>query len=150
MSTVDALLAQSLLLHQPHVPSDVVGRDDLDYTRLTEDLLLQDDDGPDLADDRAAQSLTALCEAVVTRCTKDAAATGQAAQQAQAIIVQKRQKEAAEAAASAAQQAKENAAKRINPADNPRNDTVNISGSGNWAMKVSTWTGRAGTIAHTP
>ncbi|MFF8659731.1 hypothetical protein [Streptomyces huasconensis] len=40
---------------------------------------MQDDDGSDLADDRAAQSLTALCEAVVTRCTKDAAATGQAA-----------------------------------------------------------------------
>ncbi|MFD4635002.1 hypothetical protein ACFVYR_36530 [Streptomyces sp. NPDC058284] len=71
MSTVDALLAQSLLLHQPHVPSDVVSHDDLDYTRLTEDFLLRDDDGPDLADDRAAQSLTALCEAVVAHCTID-------------------------------------------------------------------------------
>ncbi|MFK4071953.1 hypothetical protein [Streptomyces sp. NPDC029674] len=69
MSTVDALLAQSLLLHQPHVPSDVVGHDDLDYTRLTEGFLLRDDDGPELADDRAAQSLTALCEAVVAHCT---------------------------------------------------------------------------------
>ncbi len=71
MSTVDALLAQSLLLHQPHVPSDVAGHDDLDYTRLTEDFLLWDEDGPALADERAAQSLTALCEAVVARCTID-------------------------------------------------------------------------------
>ncbi|MER5254389.1 hypothetical protein [Streptomyces sp. NPDC002855] len=69
MSTVDALLAQSLLLRQPHIPSDVVGHDDLDYTRLSEDFLLRDDDGPELGDDRAAQSLTALCEAVVRHCT---------------------------------------------------------------------------------
>ncbi|MFI2616930.1 hypothetical protein [Streptomyces sp. NPDC018584] len=55
MSTVDDLLAQSLLLHHAHVPSDVIGHDGLDYTRLTEDFLLRDDDGPDLGDDRAAE-----------------------------------------------------------------------------------------------
>ncbi|WPO76216.1 hypothetical protein [Streptomyces sp. KN37] len=69
MSTVDALLAQSLLLPHPHVPSDVVGYDDLGYAGLTEDFLLRDGEGSQPADDRAAQNLTALCEAVVARCT---------------------------------------------------------------------------------
>ncbi|MEV0126308.1 hypothetical protein AB0I16_32990 [Streptomyces sp. NPDC050703] len=71
MNTVDDLLAQSLLLHQPRVPSDVVGHEDLDYAGLTEALLLRDGEVPDRGDDRAAQSLTALCEAVVARCAPE-------------------------------------------------------------------------------
>ncbi|MGW3361183.1 hypothetical protein ACWDFL_38415 [Streptomyces bungoensis] len=67
MSTIDDLLAQSLLLHQPHVPSDIVP-----YNDLTEDdILLWDGYRPQAADDHAAQSLSALCEAVVTHCTPD-------------------------------------------------------------------------------
>ncbi|MFH8993225.1 hypothetical protein [Streptomyces sp. NPDC017940] len=69
MSTVDALLAQSLLLAQPHVPCDVVSHDYLDYAGLAKDFLLQDRDGPGHGDDRAAQNLTALCEAAVAHCT---------------------------------------------------------------------------------
>lgn len=71
MNTVDDLLAQSLLLHQPRVPSDVVGHEDLDYAGLTEALLLRDGEVPDRRDDRAAQSLAALCEAVVARCAPE-------------------------------------------------------------------------------
>lgn len=71
MNTVDDLLAQSLLLHQPRVPSDVVGHEDLDYAGLTEALLLRDGEVPDRGDDRAAQSLAALCEAVVARCAPE-------------------------------------------------------------------------------
>ncbi|CCK32837.1 hypothetical protein BN159_8459 [Streptomyces davaonensis JCM 4913] len=67
MSTIDDLLAQSLLLHQPHVPSDVVPYNDL----AEDDIQLWDGYRPQVADDRAAQSLTALCEAVVTHCTPD-------------------------------------------------------------------------------
>ncbi|MDH6222061.1 hypothetical protein [Streptomyces pseudovenezuelae] len=69
MSTIDDLLAQSLLLHRP-VPSDVVPYDDLAYAHLTEDVLLWDV-GHEVADDGAAQSLAVLCEAVVTHCTPD-------------------------------------------------------------------------------
>ncbi|MDH6630498.1 hypothetical protein M2271_008359 [Streptomyces sp. LBL] len=68
MSTIDDLLAQSLLLRQPHVPSDVVPYNDL---AAEDDILLWDGYRPRVADDRAAQSLTALCEAVVTHCTPD-------------------------------------------------------------------------------
>ncbi|MFF0171240.1 hypothetical protein [Streptomyces prasinus] len=70
MSSIDDLLAQSLLLHRPHVPCDVVPYDDLAYAGLLEQGLPQwDDDGPDPADEGAARSLAALCEAVVARCT---------------------------------------------------------------------------------
>ena len=69
MSTIDDLLAQSLLLHQPHVPSDVVPYDDLAYDDLAADGFPRWDVRPTTADDGAAQSLAALCEAVVTHCT---------------------------------------------------------------------------------
>ncbi|WP_043687437.1 hypothetical protein [Streptomyces xylophagus] len=69
MSTIDDLLAQSLLLHQPRVPSDVVPYDDLAYDDLAADGIPLWDAGPQTADDGAAQSLAALCEAVVTHCT---------------------------------------------------------------------------------
>src|SRR3954471_19197489 len=69
MSTIDDLLAQSLLLHQPRVPSDVVPYDDLAYDDLAADGIALWDIGPKTADDGAAQSLAALCEAVVTHCT---------------------------------------------------------------------------------
>ncbi|MDQ0955852.1 hypothetical protein QFZ24_009861 [Streptomyces phaeochromogenes] len=71
MSTIDDLLAQSLLLHQPHVPSDVVAYDDLDYAALAQGSYLLPDDGPGVADPGAAQSLAALCEAVVAHCTPE-------------------------------------------------------------------------------
>ncbi|MEV7796564.1 hypothetical protein [Streptomyces sp. NPDC087512] len=70
MSTIDDLLAQSLLLHRPHVPCDVVPYDDLAYAGLLEqDMPQWDDGGPHPADEGAAQSLAALCEAVVAHCT---------------------------------------------------------------------------------
>ncbi|MEU6198132.1 hypothetical protein [Streptomyces sp. NPDC047061] len=72
MSIIDDLLAQSLLLPDPHVPADVVPYDDVAYPAFADDgRLLWDGDGPDLADDGAAQSLAALCEAVVAHCTPD-------------------------------------------------------------------------------
>ncbi|MGW3125102.1 hypothetical protein [Streptomyces sp. NPDC001123] len=72
MSIIDDLLAQSRLLPDPHVPADVVPYDDMAYPAFTDDgRLLWDGDGPDLADDGAAQSLAALCEAVVAHCTPD-------------------------------------------------------------------------------
>ncbi|WP_405467511.1 hypothetical protein [Streptomyces canus] len=67
MSTIDDLLAQSLLLPRSHAPSDVVPYED----GADDDLLLWDSDGYDAADDSAAQSLAALCEAVVTHCFAD-------------------------------------------------------------------------------
>ncbi|MFF3489192.1 hypothetical protein ACFYXC_39030 [Streptomyces sp. NPDC002701] len=67
MSTIDDLLAQSLLLHRPHVPCDVVPYNDL----AEDDLLLWDGYRPHVADHSAAQSLAALCEAVVSHCTAD-------------------------------------------------------------------------------
>ncbi|MER5509385.1 hypothetical protein ABT052_29210 [Streptomyces sp. NPDC002766] len=67
MSTIDDLLAQSLLLPHPHVPADVVpyqdGGDD--------DLLPWDSYGDEAADPSAAQSLAALCEVVVTHSFAD-------------------------------------------------------------------------------
>lgn len=70
MSIIDDLLAQSLLLPDPQIPADVVPYDDVAYPVFTDDgLLLWDGDGPDVADDGAAQSLAALCEAVVAQCT---------------------------------------------------------------------------------
>ncbi|MFK0284154.1 hypothetical protein ACIQVL_27350 [Streptomyces sp. NPDC090499] len=72
MSIIDDLLAQSLLLPDPHVPADVVPYDDMAHPAFTDDgRLLWDGDGPDLADDGAAQRLAALCEAVVAHCTPD-------------------------------------------------------------------------------
>ncbi|KAA0925613.1 hypothetical protein [Streptomyces apricus] len=67
MSTIDDLLARSLLLHRPHVPSDVVPYDDF----AGDDLLRWDGYRPHVADDGAAQSLAALCETVVSHCTAD-------------------------------------------------------------------------------
>jgi hypothetical protein len=69
MSTIDDLLAQSLLLHQPYVPSDVVPYDDLAHDDLAADGFPLRDLRPRTADDGAARSLSALCEAVVTHCT---------------------------------------------------------------------------------
>lgn len=69
MSTIDDLLAQSLLLRRP-VPSDVVPYDDLAHAHLIEDVLSWDV-GPEVVDDGAAQSLAVLCEAVVTHCTPE-------------------------------------------------------------------------------
>ncbi|MEU9397654.1 hypothetical protein AB0D86_47765 [Streptomyces sp. NPDC048324] len=67
MSTIDDLLAQSLLLPQPHVPGDVVPYED----GADDDLLLWDSYGYDTADAGAAQSLAALCEVVVTHSFAD-------------------------------------------------------------------------------
>ncbi|MEU0030867.1 hypothetical protein [Streptomyces sp. NPDC006335] len=67
MSTIDDLLAQSLLLPRSRVPADVVPYDD----GADDDLLLWDSYGYDTGDDSAAQSLAALCEAVVTHCFAD-------------------------------------------------------------------------------
>ncbi|MER6465782.1 hypothetical protein ABT278_35690 [Streptomyces sp. NPDC001228] len=61
MSTVDDLLARSLL-HHPQVPSDVVPYND----HAEDDLLPWAGYWPDEADDSAAARLAALCEAVVT------------------------------------------------------------------------------------
>ncbi|MFJ3229199.1 hypothetical protein ACIPJS_38425 [Streptomyces sp. NPDC086783] len=70
MIPIDDLLAQSLLLSRPNVPGDVVPYDDLAYAGLLEQGLPQwNDDGPEPADEGAARSLAALCEAVVARCT---------------------------------------------------------------------------------
>ncbi|WP_320774488.1 hypothetical protein [Streptomyces sp. CRN 30] len=72
MSTIDDLLAQSRLLHQPHVPSDAVPYDDLAHAVLAEaELPLWDGYGSGLADEGAAQSLAALCEAAVAHCTAE-------------------------------------------------------------------------------
>ncbi|CCK26949.1 hypothetical protein BN159_2570 [Streptomyces davaonensis JCM 4913] len=65
MSTIDDLLAQSLLLREPHVPADVVPHDE----PLDDDLLLWQHRGDDTVDDSAARSLDALCETVVSHCT---------------------------------------------------------------------------------
>ena len=67
MSTIDDLLAQSLLLPRSHAPSDVVPYED----GTDDDLLLWDSHGYDAGDDRAARSLDALCEAVVTHSFAD-------------------------------------------------------------------------------
>ncbi|MFE6365887.1 hypothetical protein ACFVP3_38700 [Streptomyces sp. NPDC057806] len=67
MSTIDDLLAQSLLLREPHVPADVVPHDE----PLDDDLLLWQHRANDTVDDSAAQSLGALCETVVSHCTPD-------------------------------------------------------------------------------
>ncbi|MER5555210.1 hypothetical protein ABT001_26700 [Streptomyces sp. NPDC002793] len=73
LSTVDDLLAQSLLMDAPRVPSDVVLYDDTAYHAFADDTVPSWDgyrsDG--LADDGAAQSLAALCEAVVAHCTAE-------------------------------------------------------------------------------
>ncbi|MFG2887585.1 hypothetical protein ACGFYV_35800 [Streptomyces sp. NPDC048297] len=71
MSTIEDLLARSLLLHQPHVPSDVVPYEDcLDDDRLPDDFLWDEPrTGP--VDENAAQSLAALCEAVLAHSTAD-------------------------------------------------------------------------------
>lgn len=72
MSTVEDLLAQSLLLHQPHVPSDVVPYGDCaDDDLLLDGLLLWDGSRAEPVDDTAAQSLAVLCEAVLAHCTAD-------------------------------------------------------------------------------
>ncbi|MFF7566728.1 hypothetical protein ACFZB4_43100 [Streptomyces pseudovenezuelae] len=67
MSTIDDLLAQSLLLPSSHAPADVVPYED----GADDDLLLWESYGYDAGDDRAARSLAALCEAVVTHCFAD-------------------------------------------------------------------------------
>ncbi|MFI1722558.1 hypothetical protein [Streptomyces sp. NPDC020489] len=67
MSTIDDLLAQSLLLREPHVPADVVPHDEA----LDDDLLLWQHRADDTTDNSAAHSLNALCETVVSHCTPD-------------------------------------------------------------------------------
>ncbi|WP_181802698.1 hypothetical protein [Streptomyces shenzhenensis] len=70
MSIIDDLLGQSRLLPDPQVPADVIPYDDIAYPAFTVDgRLLWDGDGGDVADDVAAQSLAALCEAVLAHCT---------------------------------------------------------------------------------
>jgi hypothetical protein len=72
MTAIDELLAQSLLLTDPHVPSDVVPYEDTAYPALAPDgAALWEGFGHDLADGRAAQSLQALCEAALVHCTTD-------------------------------------------------------------------------------
>ncbi|MFE5039166.1 hypothetical protein [Streptomyces sp. NPDC056683] len=72
MTLIDDLLAQSRLLPDPQVPADVIPYDDTAYPAFTDDgMLLWDGDADDIADDVAAQSLAALCEAVLTHCTPD-------------------------------------------------------------------------------
>ncbi|WP_333752596.1 hypothetical protein [Streptomyces sp. IBSBF 2394] len=72
LSTIDDLLAQSLLLDDSEVPPDVVPYDDTAHHAFAEDLLsLWENNRPEPADDSAAQSLAALCEAVVARCTAE-------------------------------------------------------------------------------
>lgn len=67
MSTIDDLLAHSLLLREPHVPADVVPHDEA----LDDDLLLWQHRADDTFDNSAAHSLHALCETVVSHCTPD-------------------------------------------------------------------------------
>ncbi|MGW2690235.1 hypothetical protein ACWC6I_44760 [Streptomyces sp. NPDC001414] len=72
MTPIDDLLAQSRLLPDPQIPADVIPYDDTAYPAFTDDgQLLWDGDRGDVADDVAAQSLAALCEAVLTHCTPD-------------------------------------------------------------------------------
>ncbi|MFF8035614.1 MULTISPECIES: hypothetical protein [unclassified Streptomyces] len=71
MTIIDDLLAQSRLLHRPHVPCDTVPYDDLAYAGLMEEGLPLRGAGPEPADEGAAQSLAALCEAVVAHCASD-------------------------------------------------------------------------------
>ncbi|MER6187217.1 hypothetical protein [Streptomyces sp. NPDC001652] len=67
MSTIDDLLAQSLLLRDPHVPADVVPHDEPG----DDDFLLGRHRANDTTDTSAAHSLDALCETVVSHCTPD-------------------------------------------------------------------------------
>ncbi|MFI6370068.1 DUF6207 family protein [Streptomyces sp. NPDC050546] len=70
MTAIDDLLSRSLLLHDPHVPSDTVPYEDTAYPAFAPDgTPLWDVGGGDLADDNAARSLRALCEAVVVHAT---------------------------------------------------------------------------------
>jgi Family of unknown function (DUF6207) len=72
MTAIDDLLAQSLLLTDPHVPSDVIPYEDTAYPALAPDgAPLWDGSGRDLADGSAAQKLQALCEAALLHCTAD-------------------------------------------------------------------------------
>ncbi|WP_225828504.1 hypothetical protein [Streptomyces naphthomycinicus] len=74
MSVIDDLLAQSLLLDNQHVPSDVVPYDDMAYYEEYADaasVLPWESYGPEPADEGAAQSLAALCETVVAHCTAE-------------------------------------------------------------------------------
>ncbi|MFC4506106.1 MULTISPECIES: DUF6207 family protein [Streptomyces] len=72
MPAIDELLAQSLLLQEPHVPSDVIPYEDTAYPALAPDgAPLWVAHGRDVADDGAARSLYALCEAALVHCTAD-------------------------------------------------------------------------------
>ncbi|GGY12002.1 DUF6207 family protein [Streptomyces minutiscleroticus] len=70
MTGIDDLLAQSLLLQDPQVPSDTVPYEDSAYPTW-EDTPMWDGNSHDLANDTAAQHLRALCEATVAHCTVD-------------------------------------------------------------------------------
>ncbi|MFD0287647.1 DUF6207 family protein [Streptomyces lutosisoli] len=67
MSTIDDLLARSLQLKDPQIPSDTVAYDDTAYPDMSsEGVPLAESWGRDLADDTAAAHLRSLCEAAVT------------------------------------------------------------------------------------
>ncbi|GAA2280444.1 hypothetical protein GCM10010145_59620 [Streptomyces ruber] len=69
MTAIDDLLAQSLLLQDPQVPSDTIAYEDTAYPASTgEGTSLWDGYGHDPVDDAAAQRLRALCEAAVAHC----------------------------------------------------------------------------------
>ncbi|WP_405652930.1 hypothetical protein [Streptomyces sp. NBC_00019] len=67
MSTIDDLLAQSLLQRDPHVPADIVPHHDTP----DDDLLLWQHRTNETTDTSAAHSLDALCETVISHCTPD-------------------------------------------------------------------------------
>ncbi|MFE2500157.1 DUF6207 family protein [Streptomyces scopuliridis] len=66
MTTIDDLLARSLLLKNPQIPSDTVPYEDTAYPAFTPDgTPLWDSYGRDLTDDTAARNLRALCEVAI-------------------------------------------------------------------------------------
>ncbi|MGW6740726.1 DUF6207 family protein [Streptomyces sp. NPDC055025] len=72
MTSIDRLLARSLLLKDPRVPSDTVPYEDTAYPAFTPDgTPLWDSYGRDPADDTAARNLRALCEVAVTHAHPD-------------------------------------------------------------------------------
>ncbi|MEU4209264.1 ALF repeat-containing protein [Streptomyces sp. NPDC026206] len=78
----------------------------------------------------SAQSSAASASQSAAAAGKDAAAASAAATEARNIADEKYQAEQIAAAAKAAQEAKENASKGVNPADDPKNDTLDTPGKG--------------------
>lgn len=72
MTDIDGLLARSLLLREPQVPSDTVPYEDIAYPAFTPDgTPLWDSCGRDRVDETAARHLQALCEVAVAHSTPD-------------------------------------------------------------------------------